>query len=132
MSVGILHIPSNRAHAGDQTDPIGKQNEDEDGSEIPERSLRQMRTDDALKKVGKASHHPFPEVLRAFGDPLHVTRGELGENDQAQSDGPGDDHRIGDRKAERPRDLDRLLRQTVFFFMRRGFVTARLSLSRVR
>ena len=70
--------------------------------------------DDAFQKAVEALDQPFQEVLRAVRDLLHVARRELGEDDEAQGDDPGDHHGVGDRKAERPGDLDGLLRQAVF------------------
>src|SRR5262245_4438242 len=133
MSIRVTHIPSNRADSGDQSDPIGKQDENENSREIPKRPLHQMWTDDALQKVRKTSHHPLPEILRPVWNPPHVSRGDLRENNQAQRDCPRNDHRIGNRKAERPRYFNCLVWKTMLFFVPGGgFVGADGSLRGLR
>ena len=76
--------------------------------------LNQVPADNAFEKRGKAFDQPFPEVLRAHGDRLHVSRGHLREDDQAHRDDPDDDHGVGDGKAEWPGNFDGCLRQTMF------------------
>ena len=86
--------------------------------EEPERPPDQVRTDDAFEEAVEALDEPLQEVLRAVRHLLHVPRRELREDDEADGDDPGDDHRVGDREAERPRDLDGPLRQVVFLALR--------------
>ena len=81
--------------------------------EEPERPLDQVRADDALEQVVEALDQPLEKVLRAAGHLRHAPRRELREDDQADRDDPGHDHRVGDREPERPGDLDRLLREAV-------------------
>ena len=59
--------PSDRADAGDEADPVGGEDEDEDGPEEPERLLDQVRADDALEQPVETLDEPFQEVLRALG-----------------------------------------------------------------
>ena len=83
------------ADAGDEAEPIREEDEDEDGGEEPEGFLDELMADDALEEVVKALDEPLDEVLRAVGDFLHVTGGELGEDDDADGDDPCDDHGTG-------------------------------------
>src|SRR6185436_15711086 len=113
FSVGIFDVPSDGTEAGDEPGPVAKQDEDEDRSEEPERALDEMPADDALEEVRETLDQPFPEVLGAFGNARHVSRGELRENDQRDGDSPGDNHGVGDGKAKRAGDLDGGLWQAV-------------------
>ncbi len=48
------------------------------------------------------------------GTCLHVPGRDLRKDDEAHGDDPRDEHRVGDRKAERTRDLHGPLRQAMF------------------
>src|SRR5262249_59136557 len=99
-----------RAHAWNESEPVCRDDENEDRGEEPERAPHQMRTDDALEKAVEAFDQPFQEVLASFGYLLHVARGELRKDNEADGNDPGDDHRIGDGEPEWARDLYRALR----------------------
>src|SRR5205823_11565910 len=90
------------------------EDEDEDGSEEPEGSLDKMVADDPFEETVEALDEPFQKVLRAVGNLLHRPRRVLSKENQRDCDDPHYDHRVGDRKAERPGDLDGLLRQAMF------------------
>ena len=107
--------PSDRADAWNEADPVGGENEDEDGGKEPERPLDQVPADDALEETVEAFHEPFQEVLRAARNLGHASRRQLGEHDEAEGDDPRHDHGIRDREAEGPPDLDGVLRQAVVF-----------------
>ena len=51
--------------AGEESDPVGRKDEDEDGGEEPEGPLDQMRADDALEEPVQALHQPLEKILRA-------------------------------------------------------------------
>ena len=106
--------PPDRSDAGNEARPVGGKNEDEHRGKEPERPLDQMPADDALEKPVQALHQPFQKILGAARHLGHLARRHLSKNDQAHRDDPRDDHGVGDRKAERARDLDGLLRQAVF------------------
>ncbi len=106
--------PSDRADAWNEANPVGGENEDEDGGKEPKRALDQVPADDALEQTEEAFHEPFQKVLRAAGNLRHASRCHLGEHDEAHGDDPRHDHGVRDRKAEGPRDLDGVLRQAVF------------------
>src|SRR5271170_1503422 len=97
--------PTDRAHAGDQAQPIRGKNEDEDAREEPERPLDEMRTDNAFEKCVQAFHEPFPKILYSTGNWHHVPRRDLSKNDEAHRNDPAGDHGIRDREAKRPGDL---------------------------
>ena len=111
-TVGSLVPPANRANPGNQTKPIGGQNEDEDRRQKPKRPLDQMRADDSLQKVVQTFDQPFQEVLGPAGNTFHVARCDSGENYQGDGDNPADDHGIGDEAAPMF-NLDGGLRQAV-------------------
>ena len=71
--------PADRADAGDQADPVGGKDEDEDRGEEPERPLDQMAADDALEKPVEAFHQPLQEVLRAARHLVHAAASRLGQ-----------------------------------------------------
>src|SRR5262249_56161056 len=100
-----LVAPPYRPDAGYEAEPIGRNDEDEDCSEEPERSFDQMRPYDAFEKAVQPLDEPLEKILRPIGHLLHVPRRELRKDDQSDRDDPGDDHRIGDRKAEGTSDL---------------------------
>ena len=112
--------PADRADAGNETDPVGGKDEDEDGGKEPERPLDQMPADDALEEAVEAFHQPFQKVLGAAGNLGHASRRHLGEHDETHGDDPRHDHGIRDRKAEGPGDLDGVLRQAVFHRLQRN------------
>ena len=115
---GRLMSPADRADAGNQAHPVRGENEDEDRGEEPERPPDQMRTDDAFEEAVEAFDEPLQEVLRAIRHLLHAPGRELREDDEAHGDDPGDEHGVGDREAERTRDLHGLLRQAMFLACR--------------
>ena len=90
--------PANRAHSGNQPEPIREQNEDEDGSKEPEGLLHQVRPDDAFQKIIKSLDQPLPKILRSFGNRLHVARRHLRKDNDREGDDPGHEHGIGDGK----------------------------------
>ena len=100
-AVRRLMSPSDGAHAGDQADPVGGEDEEEERPKEPERLLHEVRADDALEQPVETFDQPFQQVLRARGDLGHAPRRHLREHDQAQRDDPRHDHGIGDREAER-------------------------------
>ena len=116
---GGLMSPADRADAGNQADPVRGEDEDEDRAEEPERPADQMRADDAFQKPVEAFDQPLQEILRSLRHLLHAPGRELRKDDEAHGDDPGDEHGVGDGKAERTRDLDGLLRQAMFL-ARRG------------
>ena len=112
-SFGRLMPPAHRADAGNQADPVRGEDEDEDAAEEPERPPDQMRADDAFQEAVEALDQPLQKILRALRHLLHVPGRDLREDDEAQRDDPGDEHGVGDRETERPRDLQRFLREAV-------------------
>ena len=117
-ALGGLMTPPDRADPGNEADPIGGENENEDGRKEPERPLDQMPANDSFQKGVQALNQPFPEILCPFRHWLHVARCDLSKNDQAERSNPGDDHGVGDRQAEDAGDLDSLLREAVFLRLR--------------
>src|SRR6266403_2842817 len=101
--------PSDRTDARNQADPVRGENEDEDGAEEPERPFNQVMAEDPLEKAVEPLDEPLQKVLRSFRDLLHGPRRGLGKEDERHGDDPRHDYRVGDRKAQRPGDLDRLL-----------------------
>ena len=71
--------PADRAHAGNEPEPVQKKNEDEDGGEKPKRLLHQLAADHALEKIVKTLHHPFPKILQPGRDRLDLARRQLRE-----------------------------------------------------
>ena len=67
-----LVAPADRADAGNQADPVGGEDEDEDRGEEPERLLHQVRADDALEQPVDAFDEPLEQVLRAARDLRHL------------------------------------------------------------
>ncbi len=120
-----LLTPADRANPGDQPEPVGEQDEDENSGKKPKRLLHQVGPDDPAKEVIKPLHQPLPEILRAPRHLLHVARGNLREDDDAQRDDPTHEHGIGDGKLpdqgqfRRP-EFDGLGAQPLFFAARRG------------
>ena len=110
--------PADGADSGNQPDPVGGEDEDEDRAEEPERPLHQVRADDAFEQPVDAFDQPLEKVLRAARDLRHPPGRHLREDDQAGGDDPRHDHRVRDWKPERPADLDRTLRKAVLH--RRG------------
>ena len=106
--------PADRADAGQQAEPVRREDEDEDRAEEPERALDQVRADDALEQAVDALDDPLQEVLRAARDLRHRLRRAAGEEDQPDRDDPRHDHRVGDRKSEGSRHLHGALREPVF------------------
>ena len=74
-----LQSPAHRANAGNQTEPVCEQNEDENRGEEPEGFLYEVMADDAFQEIVKTLHQPFPEILRAGRDVLHVSSGKSRE-----------------------------------------------------
>ena len=74
--------------------------------------------DDAFEQIVEALDHPLEKVLRPAGHLRHPARRDLSEDDEADGDDPRDHHRVGDRKAERSADFDRVLRQPVLHGLR--------------
>src|SRR5262245_54229075 len=74
-----------------------------------------MAANNSFQKAMKAFDHPFPKILFAVGNLLHVASSNLSENDESQSHHPGDDHRICDKPLFP--DLCGLLRNTVLFVL---------------
>src|SRR5262249_60392059 len=72
--IGGPMSPSNRGDPGNEADPVGGENEDEDGREKPERALAQLGADDALQEIVQPADEPLQEVLGTFGNALHVAR----------------------------------------------------------
>src|SRR5229473_3744098 len=68
-------------------------------------------------------------LLRPVRDLLHVPRRELREDDETQGHHPAHDHRVRDRKAEGPGDLDRASRKALHSS---EFCTVRASVTRRR
>ena len=112
-ALGSLMPPADRADAGEEPDPVRRENEDEDRRKEPERLPNQLRSEEAFEKAVQALNQPFQKILRPVGHLLHVPCRHLCEDDEAERHNPGDDHRIGDRETERPGDLQRFLREAV-------------------
>ena len=98
-TVFTLHAPANRADAGNQPEPVRRQDENENRREEPERLLHQSRSDDAFEKTVKSLHQPFPEVLRARRHFLNFPGGEPGKHNHAHRHNPRHQHGIGDKTA---------------------------------
>src|SRR5438874_3780017 len=57
-AVGQVMAPTDRAHARDETKPVYKENEDENGGEKPESLSDQLSADDALQEVVETFDQP--------------------------------------------------------------------------
>jgi len=115
VAVSEPHVPADRTDPWNQTSPIREENEDENGGEEPEGPLNEIRADNAFQEIREAFDEPFPKVLYPGGDAPHVSRSELGKQNEANGDGPGDDHGVCNREAEWARDLDGMFGQAVGF-----------------
>ena len=93
-----LHAPANRSDTGNQAEPVGKENKDENRREEPKGLFDQVRPDDAFEKLVKTLDQPFPEALCARRHVLNFSRGAAREQNQPQGDNPGDHHRVGDKE----------------------------------
>src|SRR5438874_2105167 len=93
-----LLAPADGAHARNESKPVCEEDEDENRGKKPKRLLHKVGAEDAAKKVIETLDQPLPEILRAIGDRFHFASGELGEDDDADSDDPGHEHGIGDGK----------------------------------
>src|SRR5215471_15841445 len=80
--------PTNGSHARDQSDPVRRQNKDEDGGKEPECPPDQSRPDNALKKQIETFNHPLPESLCAVWNCLHIACRKLSEHDQTDGNDP--------------------------------------------
>src|SRR5206468_6003806 len=64
LPISRLISVANRAETRNQTQPIGKENEDEYRREKPKCFFHQVMPDYSLQEIVQALHHPFPEILR--------------------------------------------------------------------
>src|SRR6266705_2517346 len=94
----VVMSPADRADAGNQAEPIHKQNKNKNGREEPERLSDKIAPDDVLEKAIKTFDQPFPKILCAAGDSLDFSHRQLGENDNSGGDDPGHQHRVRNRK----------------------------------
>src|SRR5262245_28666469 len=105
---GLMSAPD-RSYPGNETHPIGEENEDENSCKDPERPVDQVRANDSFQKTVEALNEPFKKVLCSFGNFLHLPRSHLSKNDESQRHNPSDDHGIRDRETEGAGELDGLL-----------------------
>ena len=93
--------PPDGANPGNESDPIGGKNENENCGKKPERALEQARADDFFQKIVESPDEPFQKILRSARDTFHVPCCHPGENDQPERHDPAHNHRICDRETER-------------------------------
>src|SRR5437763_9976036 len=91
---GIVMAPADGADAGYQTEPVQKQNENEDRGEKPEGLFHQLPTDNVFEKIVEALDQPFPKILRASRDGFDFARRDLREEKDAGGHEPGHAHGI--------------------------------------
>ena len=98
-SMPVVSADGDGANSGNQPEPVGEENENENGEKKPEGFLDQFGAEDAFEKIVEAFDEEFPKVLRALGDELHIAGGDLGADRRGPGpDPPGDQHGIGDGK----------------------------------
>jgi hypothetical protein len=110
---------ANGADPWDQTEPVGKQDEDEHRGEEPERALRQIAPDDLFEEIPQSLDEELPEILRStrnfqcgFFRRANSAGRQLSKKDDQARDDPGHDHGVADNPGLPERRGT--LRQSVF------------------
>src|SRR5437667_627928 len=70
----IVVAPADCSDSGNEPKPVHEQNENENRREEPKRFFHQIAADNALKKIVKTFHQPFPKVLRTTRNRLDLSR----------------------------------------------------------
>src|SRR5438874_523653 len=81
VSGRIVMAPTDRADAGNESEPVNKQNENENGGEKPKGFADQFAPDDVFQKIVETFDQPFPKILRPARDWFDPASRDLREND---------------------------------------------------
>ena len=91
---------TNRSYPGNESRPVGKEDQDEGGGQEPEGPPGEMFPHDPDEKIDQALHQPFHEVLKPTGDQLYLSRRQPGDQDQHPGHHPDHHHGIGNRDSQ--------------------------------
>src|SRR5207249_3696928 len=101
----IVVSPTDRAHAGNQPEPVHKQNENENRSEKPKRFPDEFTPDDIFEEIVETLDEPFPKILKTSRNRFDVAGRKLCKNDDSSRYDPSHQHRVSDRELS---DLNQL------------------------
>src|SRR5437868_10268242 len=99
----ICMAPANCSHAGNEAEPVYKQNENKNRGEKPKRFAHKFAPNDSFEKIVEAFNQPLPKILNTGRNRPDVTGRYLSENDDCCCDEPRYQHRVRDRE---PSDLN--------------------------
>ena len=114
----VVMSPANSADPGNQSEPVEKQDEDENCGKKPEGLAHQMGADHALEEVVKPFHHPFPKVLHAVRHRLDFPGRHLSKDDYSCGHDPGYEHGVCHRKFSQRKKRLGLQRKRFVLFRR--------------
>src|SRR5438874_8016591 len=90
--------PADGPDSRNQSEPVHKENENENGRKKPKTFPHQLAADDVFQKTMEAFNQPFPKILDAAGNRFHPASGNLCENNDHSRDDPRHQHGVCDSK----------------------------------